>query len=247
MSQQSFQSHVSIAETATILGSEPQSIPTFSQESREDTILSPPSPTTEEECDILSLAERLPDIKDVIAGLKPHHRITAILTTPNVLTTDELHQWFIDVYFHHEPDNDDDFWSEAWYYMYESISDNTPTKQNQVKSCKDGYITDIQYMITHHFSTRQFPPYPGVVPDDFAVKLQCLSQVIGWAFVDFFESLISPPRGKMVVPLQIQLDECLKELESKDLNEYFDKGLDKHVMLVRMRLPREILLLGCYF
>lgn len=67
------------------------------------------------------------------------------------------------------------------------------------------------------------------MPDDFVEKLLCLSQVIGWAFVDYFESLITPPRGKKVVPLQVQLDGCLKELESKDLNEYFDKGLDKHV------------------
>ena len=48
-------------------------------------------------------------------------------------------------------------------------------------------------MITHHFSARRFPRYPGVVPDDFVLeKLLCLSQVIGWAFVDHFESLIIP-------------------------------------------------------
>ena len=90
--------------------------------------------------------------------------------------------------------------------MHEAIIDNMPIRQSEIKSCKDNYILDIEYMITHHFSTRVFPSYDGVVPEDFAVKLQCLSQLIGWVFVDYFESLITPPRGKKVIPLETQLD-----------------------------------------
>jgi hypothetical protein len=231
-SQRSHHSHVSIAETATVLGSEPQSIPTFSQESEGGvTIHSSSAAALEEEetHDILPLYDRLPEINDVIDGLKTHPRVIGILSTPNILITDELRNWFIDVYFKHEPQNDDDFWYEAWATMHEAIIDNTPTRQGEIKSSKDNYMLDIEYMINHHFSTRQFPSYDGVVPQDFVLKLQCLSQLLGWVYVDYFESLITPPRGKKVIPLEIQLDQCLKELEAKNLNEYFDKGMDRQV------------------
>jgi hypothetical protein len=90
-------------------------------------------------------------------------------------------------------------------------------------------MLDIEYMINHHFSTRRFPSYDGVVPQDFVVKLQCLSQLIGWVFVDYFESLITPPWVKKVIPLEIQLEQCLKELKAKNLSKYFDKGMDRQV------------------
>ena len=147
-SQRSHHSHVSIAETATVLGSEPQSIPTFShsQES-EGGVTIHSSAVLEEEEDILPLYDRLPEIKDVIDGLKTHHRVIGILSSPNILITDELRNWFIDAYFSHEPQNDDDFWYEAWATMHEAIIDNTPTRQGEIKSSKDNYMLDIEYMI----------------------------------------------------------------------------------------------------
>jgi hypothetical protein len=125
-----------------------------------------------------------------------------------------------------------DFWSMAWESMHEAIFDNMPKLQSQVKSCKDNYMRDIEYLITDHFSTRQFPTVTGAVPADFAIKLQCLSQVIGWVFVDYFESLITPPKGKKVVLIETQLESCLEELASKSRSDYFEKGMDKHVYYI---------------
>ena len=189
-----------------------------------------PSPIPEdEECDILTLADRLPAIEDVIAGLKNHHRVQSILTTPGVLISNQLVDWFVQSYFDHDPYLDDDFWTVAWESMYEAILDNTPDRQSQVKSCKDNYLLDIDYLIASHFSERSFPEFDGPKPDDFVEKLMCLSNVIGWVFVDYFESLIAMPGGRKVIPIEMQLDECLKDLEFKPLEEYFEDGVEKIV------------------
>jgi hypothetical protein len=219
--QQSQTSHVSFAETATVLGEDVGSLPACSQESREgeDTQehSSQSQAAQEEEHDVLPLTERLPAISNAIAGLRTHHRVIGALSTPNVLISEEqLRDWFIGVFFHHEPDDDEDFWSMAWESVHDAIFDNRPRLQSQVKSCKDEYMCDIEYLITDHFS----------------IKLQCLSQVIGWVFVDYFESLITPQRGKKVVPIKTQLKSCLEELASKSLSDYFEKGMDKHVYYI---------------
>jgi hypothetical protein len=234
--QQSQQSHVTFADTATVLGEDVESLPAFSQESREggdnQEQSSQSQAAQEEEHDVLPLAERLPAISSVIASLRTHHRVTGALSTPNVLISEQLREWFIGVFFHHEPDDDGDFWNMAWESMHDAIFDNMPRLQSQVKSCKDEYMRDIDHLITDHFSSRQFPPFTGTAPPGFAIKLQGLSQVIGWVFVDLFESLITPPRGKKVVPIETQLESCLEELASKSLSDYFSKGMDKHVYYI---------------
>jgi hypothetical protein len=127
---------------------------------------------------------------------------------------------------------DTDLWSMAWDSMQGAIIDNImPTSQSEVKASKDNYMLDVDHLIiTNHSSIRQFPTFPGVVPSGFAIKLQCLSQVIGWVFVDYFESLFTPPpKRKKAVPIEAQLENCLQELaSSKSLSDYFDRGMDKH-------------------
>jgi hypothetical protein len=217
------------------LGEDVESLPAFSQESREGGDSQEQSSQSQaaqvEEHDVLPLAERLPAISSVIAGLRTHHRVTGALSTPNVLISEQLRECFIGVFFHHEPDDDGDFWNMAWESMQDAIFDNMPRLQSQVKSCKDEYVRAIDHLITDHFSSRQFPPFTGTAPPGFAIKLQGLSQVIGWVFVDLFESLITPPRGKKVVPIE-KLESCPEELASKSLSDYFSKGMDKHVYYI---------------
>lgn len=54
----------------------------------------------------MPLAEQLPAMPDVIAGLRTHHRVTGALSMPNVLISEQLCDWFIGVFFHHDPDDD---------------------------------------------------------------------------------------------------------------------------------------------
>jgi hypothetical protein len=101
--------------------------------------------------------------------------------------------------------------------------------QSEVNSCKDNYLHDIDYLVSSHFSERSFPSFEGPTPDDFTVKVQGISNAIGWVFADHFESLITMPKGNKVVPMNTQLNECLESLEFKPVGKYFEKGVDKTV------------------
>ena len=232
LSQHSHQSRVSFAETPTVIGSQSTthslSIATDGGDRQQSSSESQPPPE-EEECEILPLAERLPKIEDVIAGLKTHHNVLSIISTPGVLISDEHRDWFINVYFEYKQYDEEDFWNVAWESMYDAMLDNTPESQSQVKSCKDGYLYDIKILVNSHFSERPIPAFDGTIPDDFMEKLSCLSNCIGWVFVEYFERLITMPRGREVVPIATQLDECLENITFKDPAEFFDDGLDKAV------------------
>ena len=115
--------------------------------------------------------------------------------------------------------------------MYNAISMNTPSKQSEVKRCKDEYLHDVDFIMDEHFALLLPVRYQDV-PSSFKMKLHCISKRIGYVFVDVFESMISLPRGRKVVAIKTQLEACLDSLASKNLVDYFDDDIAPHVYYV---------------
>lgn len=189
----------------------------------------PPEPEEPEE-DISPLEDRLPLIGDVVNALRRDYHVLQILDTPGVFKSPDAKAEFIATYFSHTPGSED-FWEEAWEHMHGAIFMNLPTTQNQVKKCKDEYIYDINFILNEHFASLLPEKYWGL-PFDEKTKLLCLCKRIGFVFVDIFESMITMPRGKKVIPIETQLQACLDTLATKILDDYFEDGVDKHVYYV---------------
>jgi hypothetical protein len=187
----------------------------------------PPEP---EDPDIHSLSQRLPVIGDVVSALRVDYHVLQVLDTPGVFDGPNSRAEFIASYFSHSPGSED-FWDEAWEHMYNAIFMNIPTRQSQVKKCKDEYIHDINFILDEHFAMVLPEKYWNLnLPEK--MKLHCICKRIGIIFVDVFESMISMPGGKRIVAIKDQLQTCLDRLSSKCLDDYFEDGIDVHVYYV---------------
>ena len=181
--------------------------------------------------DISPLEDRLPIIGDVVNALRRDYHVLQILDTPGVFNSPISHAEFIAEYFSHTPNDDNDFWEQAWEHMYNAIYMNLPTTQSEVKKCKDEYIYDIDFLLDEHFGLL-LPEKYGSLPSSEKMKLLCISKRIGFVFVDLFEAMITMPGGKKVIAIETQLQTCIDSLSSKRLCDYFDDGIDQHVYYV---------------
>jgi hypothetical protein len=192
-----------------------------------------------EEVELLPLIERIPSVGAILSFLRAHHRFEEILSTPNVFSNKEERDAFAKSYLNHIP-TDGDFWMDAWDYMYIAIEDNMPTCQSELKRCRDEYHHDTMHLINTHFYCRDLPEYQEATIQR-KQQLRNLSGRIGFVFLDVFELLISPPKGSKITTINKQLDECLGNIQSKDLAEYFTDDIDKIVYYIAGFLFRAFL------
>ena len=229
----------STVETATIIGSSIQrNEDEFINESGVfiNSSTSPDCPPTASHIDstpseILPLRDRIPSIPDLLEYLKSHYRVSQILDSPNLFHNEEEKEQYIFHYFHHEPNSDDDFWSDAVEYTIESIEENIPSSRGELKKCRDSYFKDMIHLVDEHFFTREMDHYQGTAWEN-NLKLRNISGRIGYVFLDAIEHLITPPRGSKIQLISSQLDSCLRELEDKTVHEYFTEDVSKHVYYI---------------
>eukprot|EP00956_Cyclotella_meneghiniana_P042816 scaffold249326_cov50-Cyclotella_meneghiniana.AAC.1 len=213
---------VNFSETPTETGS--SATPPLSQDSL------PQEQQDEQQLEPLPLWERLPNVEEVLLpALCSDKQIKNIFSTPNVFDSEqERHDFFV-AYFHYLREEERQFWDIAMEYVHDAIDDNKPECRNHVKSCKDEYVLDIDFMVREHFATRIVRGYRD---HPRLQKLLSLSNVIGWRFIDIVESLISPPKGPRIVSIPTQLEKCINDVSSKVLSDYFEPGVEQHVYYI---------------
>jgi len=202
-----------------------------------------PPPTTNEgepppEDDILPLIERVPDIQTVVEFMVSHHRIKGILSHPSLFADENDTKAFTDAYFAHakgdcipDPESELWFWEDASDYMFEALVEHIPSSRQDLKQCRARYFHDKVHLVRSHFRTRLLTDY-SFEPPERQRLLRNISGLIGEVFVDVYEQLTAPPRGKKILLIRQQLDQCIKDLSSSKLDTLFIDGIDKRIYYI---------------
>jgi vacuolar-type H+-ATPase subunit E/Vma4 len=67
---------------------------------------------------------------------------------------------------------------------------------------------------------------------DRQCRLRNISRLIGEVFVEVYDQLTAPPRGKKILLINEQLKKCVKHLSTTHLDGLFQDGIEKHIYYI---------------
>ena len=195
--------------------------------------------STPQDNGILPLIERVPDVEMVVEFLKSHHRIKGLLSNPSLFESEVDLEDFTNAYYFAcskgddipDPDSDEWFWEDACDYMFESLCENIPSSRKDLKKCRARYFADGVHLVQSHFRQRILTQDSFVTPERKR-RLRNISGLIGEVFLEVYEQLTAPPRGKKILLISQQLQKLVQDITTTNLDKLFVDGIDKHVYYI---------------
>jgi hypothetical protein len=191
-----------------------------------------------QESSILPLADRVPDMPTLVEYLRGHHRIIGLLSNPNLFKSDKEKDDFVTAYFAYckgdtipDPESDEWFWEDARDFMFEALCEHIPSSRNELKKCREAYFRDGMHLVKSHFYHRLLVEYT-FESTDRKNELRNLSGSIGHVFLELFEQLVAPPKGKKILLINSQLDDCIKKISTTRLEELFEDDIAKRIYYI---------------
>jgi hypothetical protein len=115
--------------------------------------------------------------------------------------------------------------------MFHSLCEHIPSSRRELKKCRAAYFHDGVHLVKRHFRQRLLEEYSLETPERQR-QLRNTSGLIGEVFIELYEQLTAPPRGKKILLISQQLNELISSLSKKELGKLFVDGIDKHVYYI---------------
>ena len=180
-----------------------------------------PSASTQQSQQEQSLDVRVPKAVDVIKELRGTHAAKELLASNVHITTEEEQEIFFQ----------EKIWNEFAEKMYTAIKDNIPRNSRFVKSATKKYV-DAKEGVIDWVAGYKLYPDSSVVSDEKRDEAALVIHSLGFEFSKIFHKLITRKGEKKRVPIGDQIAVVLQETESRELKDYFDVGVAKHVYYV---------------
>jgi len=172
-----------------------------------------------------SLAERVPNATDVIKVVRelPSIRI--------YFTNSRYHQKKEDVELFFDSEEAGYLWQEVCFKLTSAISKCTPTVEKEIKS-RTNKFEKLKDKILLFISDFDLVEEEDKVDGKKLKEMITIQEVIGAAFVYWFQGLIKPLHGDEVVPIHQQISSALEDIIQKDVDKLFDDNTSRHVYYI---------------
>ena len=120
-------------------------------------------------------------------------------------------------------------WDQVSAKLLNAIVECTPKSEKEYKKKAEKY-EDMKGAIIDHFVATYHPLSPTNLK---SMELSPLLQHFGFEYIRIFQNLITPPGGNDRVPIVQQIDDCVKKIINKPLDQFFqDAKVAQHVYYI---------------